>query len=320
VASSGIYRVEVLGFSPAERALFASTFALSARRARQFEAFHAQGPMDCPDLYLVDADDMGAMVDLMARDPSAVRPAILIGRDAQGTEWPLIERPIRWTRLFAELDQSVESATAAKLAVAHSDRSFVGNVMPRVRKTQLDMEFGSTNLDLPANDELEDGLYQKTLDLTQLADYEAGRGPRIGPGVQSLNEGVLVVDTDPLQRQFVASRLVPFGLFVDPAESPEQALAMLDFKRYAVMVVNTALPHIDGFTLCRLIKARSGQAPGVLLVSAKGSSLDRMRARLVGCDALLSIPIDEDRLVAAVARFLPQTAEDEWVRSQVMAP
>lgn len=320
MASSGYFTVEVLGFTPAERTLFASTFALSARRARQFEAFHPQGAMDRPDVYLVDADDMGAMVDLMARDPSAVRPAILIGRDAQGTEWPLIERPIRWTRLFAELDQAVESAMSAKLAVAHSDRSFVGNVMPTARKSRLDVELGTTNIGAPADDEREDGLYQKTLDLTQLADYEAGRGPSIAPGVQAVNEGVLVVDVDPLQRQFIASRLVPFGLFVDPAESAEQAFAMLDFKRYAVVVANTALPHIDGFTFCKLVKARSGQPPGVLLVSSKGSSFDRMRARLAGCDALLSAPIDEDRLVASVARFLPQTSDDEWVRSQVVAP
>lgn len=317
-AGSAVCQVQVFGFTPAERTLLASTFALSARRARRFIEWHADSSRDAPDLFLADADDMSAMVDLMTCGPSAVRPAVLVGKDEQGTGWPLIERPMRWTRLFAELDRAADSALVAKLELAHSDRSFVGTVMPPGGK-HLDLEFGATNIGV--SPEVEDPMFQKTIDLEQLAQYQAGLGPSMGPGVRSINEGLLVVDTDPVRRQLIASRLVPFGLYVDPAESADQAFAMLDHRRYAIAIVATTLPHVDGFTLCKLIKARGvAPTPAVILLTPRNSSIDRMRARLAGSDALLMAPIDEDVLIASVARFLPQTSEDDWVRSQVLVP
>lgn len=317
-AGTVVCHVQVFGFTAAERTLLASTFALSARRARRFVAWDVDSSQDAPDLFLADADDMSAMVDLMTCGPSAVRPAILVGKDAQGTDWPLIERPMRWTRLFSELDYAADSALAAKLELAHSDRSFVGTVMPSGGK-HLDLEFGATNIGVSLD--AEDPTFQKTIDLEQLNQYQAGLGPSMGPGVRSINEGVLVVDTDPVRRQLIASRLVPFGLFVDPAESADQAFAMLDHRRYAIAIVATTLPHVDGFTLCKLIKARGvTQSPAVILLTPRNSSIDRMRARLAASDALLMSPIDEDALIASVARFLPQTSEDDWVRSQVLVP
>lgn len=316
-----LYSVEVIGFTPEDRALFTSTFALSARRERQFRRFEAGKTGEQPDLYLVDADSMSAMVELMTREPSPVRPAILVGRDAQGTDWPLVERPIKWTRLFAALDDSVDRAYAARLALARSDKSFVGTMVPGGKgKKPYDINLGTTNIDVGELAEAEDD-FHGTMAFDELAALAAS-GPRMmGDRRIDVTEGVLVVDDDPRDRQYVATRLLPFSLFVDPAENAEQAIAMLDHKRYQVVLIDIVMPSIDGFTLCKLIKARRGEdVPAVVLVNPRESSLDRMRAKMAGCDAYLTKPFDDDLLIATVAKFLPQTADDEWVTSQIMAP
>jgi two-component system cell cycle response regulator len=314
------YSVEVIGFTPEDRALFTSTFALSARRERQFQRFDAKKGGEQPDLYLVDADNMSSMVELMTREPSPVRPAILVGRDAQGMDWPLVERPIKWTRLFAALDDSVDRAYAARLALARSDKSFVGTMVPEGREGRYDIDLGATTTNMGELQDAEDD-FHGTMAFDELAAL-AATGPRmIGDRRIDVTEGVLVVDDDARDRQYVATRLLPFSLFVDPAENAEQAIAMLDHKQYLVVLIDIVMPAVDGFTLCKLIKARRGEdVPAVVLVNPRESSLDRMRAKMAGCDAYLTKPFDDDLLIATVAKFLPQTADDEWVTSQIMAP
>ena len=109
------YSVDLIGFSTADRTVFASTFALSQRRPIRY--LHHLESATRPDLYLVDADDLKAMVEFAARSPDAMHPAILIGADTHGTQWPCVARPIRWMKLFELLDRSVELAEQARRTV-----------------------------------------------------------------------------------------------------------------------------------------------------------------------------------------------------------
>lgn len=307
-----VFRVEVLGFGADEIAMIASTFALSARRALVYIDFQPETRHDQPDVYLVDSDDMSAMLELMSREPTLVRPAILVGNDAQGTQWPLLERPIRWSKLFSELDKAIETAQQAKLQVAHSDQSFVGNVMPRKRSTpsldfNLDQNDSLTDASSTDEDDDEDPLFQRTLHQSQLEEYALLRpdGTRT-----PLEEAVLVIDTQAQTRQMVVQTLLPFGLFADPAENVGQALSMLDFKSYTLIVIGPHLTDEDGFAFCKrlktmphLLKAR------IILIGGRNGSFDRMRARFSGCDAYLSLPLDEDKLIAAIAKLLPDASK-----------
>lgn len=296
------FRVQILGFSAEETAMITSTFALSARRATKYETYQSESLQDRPDLYLVDSDMMTAMLELMTLEPNTVRPALLVGQDRQGTEWPLIERPIRWSRLLGELDQSVELATQAKLRVAHSDQSFIGNVMPRRQTSKgLDLDLNETGLTL--EDESEELNFQHTLHESQLAEYALIRQP--GNSEDEMAEGVLVLDADAQIRQLVAHTLLPFGLLVDPAESSDQAISMLAFKPYSVLLIGPNLSIGDNFAFCKQIKSTPAmQALKVILIGSKNASFDRMRARFSGCDAYVALPLDEDKLISSVAKLL----------------
>lgn len=115
------FSVEVVGFTPADRTVFASAFALSQRRAYGY-VHHRDYPRR-PDLFLVDADDLRAMVLLSALHPMPTHPAILIGSDSHGLRWPRLERPIRWLQLLEALDRLVDAGADARESYSAEARS-----------------------------------------------------------------------------------------------------------------------------------------------------------------------------------------------------
>jgi two-component system cell cycle response regulator len=67
------------------------------------------------------------------------------------------------------------------------------------------------------------------------------------------------------------------------------------------------MPGMDGYEVCKQIKAAAGTIPptAVVLLTSKSSPLDKLRGNLSGCDAYLTKPVAEDELLATIARFLP---------------
>ncbi|HEU4622083.1 MAG TPA: hypothetical protein VFS42_07645 [Burkholderiaceae bacterium] len=115
------FSVVVVGFSPADRTVVASAFALSQRRTYQY-VLHDDHPRR-PDLYLADADDLLAIVKLDALKPTPTHPALLIGGESHGLSWPRVERPVRWLPLLEALDNMVEGGSGAREAYGERARS-----------------------------------------------------------------------------------------------------------------------------------------------------------------------------------------------------
>ncbi|MDB5855989.1 MAG: response regulator [Herminiimonas sp.] len=258
--------LEMVGFPEIERNLFNTTFRLTARRA--FSYAEAATPDERPDIYLINADNAHAVQLLKSLSPNQHAPAVMIGRELDGIAWPLVERPIRWMRLFDQMDLVMRSA-----------------LLERARR----------NLALaPAWDG---------------ATLRRARDPRppapvVAPGKPV--ESVLVVDDSATVRAFLSAKLTPFRFNVDFAVDGESAVAMTRSRAYTCVLLDIMMPGIDGYEVCKEIKAvEGGGAPAVVLLSGKSSSLDKLRGNLSGCDAYLTKPVAEDELLATIARFLP---------------
>ncbi len=120
-------------------------------------------------------------------------------------------------------------------------------------------------------------------------------------------DSVLVVDDSPTVRQFMQGKLAPFGFNVDFAASGEQAIGLTAEKAYTVVFLDVVLPGVDGYQVCKLVKSKKREikGPAVVMLTSKGSPFDKIRGTMAGCDAYLTKPIDEDKLLAAIAKFLP---------------
>ena len=120
--------------------------------------------------------------------------------------------------------------------------------------------------------------------------------------------GVLVVDPNKDVLRFMANHLVRFGFAVRLVRSGEEALNLRAERPFKYVFLELALPGIDGFQTCKLIKQRSfndGQcAPRVVMVTGRDGRIDRLRARLSGCDAFLSKPLQHDALMGVISEHV----------------
>ena len=279
IKQKDVYSVEVIGFSQTELMALASVFELSSRRVPKFARHNAAGGPS--DILLVDANDMEAFKLLQERNASGQIPTILIGDSNRGTNWPVLPRPIRWMRLFQAFDAAV-SAPSAEAAVKPAEVSAPPKAATAVQNAAPAPIAGTP----PAK--------------------PAGAAPSIPQAQNPGADWVLVVDDNQTVREFMKSKLAAFSFNVDYAESGEQAIGFTGQKHYACIFLDVVMPGIDGYQVCKLIKSnRSAQKTAVVMLTSKDSPFDKIRGSMSGCDAYLTKPVDEEKLLETIAKFLP---------------
>ncbi|HTN93178.1 MAG TPA: response regulator [Gallionella sp.] len=274
------YSVEVIGFSQTELMALASVFELSSRRVPKFARHNAPGTP--ADILLVDANDMEAVRQLLERNASGQTPTILIGDSNRGTNWPVLPRPIRWMKLFQAFDSAVAAPSAEPLA-----KPAEVSAPPKVAAA-----------------------VQAGTPVTPAPEVPAAKAAGVASGAwQAQNpraDWVLVVDDNQTVREFMKSKLAAFSFNVDYAESGEQAIGFTGQKHYACIFLDVVMPGIDGYQVCKLIKSnRSAQKTAVVMLTSKDSPFDKIRGSMSGCDAYLTKPVDEEKLLETIAKFLP---------------
>ncbi len=116
---------------------------------------------------------------------------------------------------------------------------------------------------------------------------------------------VLVVEDDRETRQFYTETLTRHGFAVDQAHNGNQALTKALESLPDLVLMDIAVPGIDGIELCRRLRAdaRTQQVP-VLAVTGYDDRAYPDRVRLAGANHVLSKPCDPDVLVAETRRLL----------------
>jgi two-component system cell cycle response regulator DivK len=116
---------------------------------------------------------------------------------------------------------------------------------------------------------------------------------------------VLVVDDFQDAREMYAECLDQSGFRVAQAESGDEAVAKALALQPALIVMDLALPGMDGWTATRTIKtdARTSRIPVVALTGHARSDASSA-AHEAGCDAFLTKPCLPDEMVQIVRRML----------------
>ena len=115
---------------------------------------------------------------------------------------------------------------------------------------------------------------------------------------------VLVVEDDPEINELVGAyaRLAGFGYRA--ALNGDAAFSELRRQAPAVIVLDLMLPDLDGFEICRRIKAEpTTRGVPVIILTALDNEKSRQRAREVGADEYLTKPFDPDRLMRSLNQF-----------------
>lgn len=120
---------------------------------------------------------------------------------------------------------------------------------------------------------------------------------------------LLVVDDDDEIRELLCDYLSDAGYAVLPAADGEQMRQQLARHKVDLVVLDVMLPGEDGLSLCRQLQAQPGLA--VIMLSAKGSTFDRIIGLEVGADDYLAKPFEPRELIARIKAVLrrPQRLE-----------
>ncbi len=390
------YSVEVIGFNQTERIVLSSIFGLSARRSPKFLQHHTIAYS--PDIFLIDAADASAVELYRERNAMGKVPAIMIGDTNHGTGWPVLPRPLQWTRMFKAFDLAIEPmlgtppaapppnpnagampnftappavapsgvatpapsasmppsaapapayATAAPAAPSALIKNAEGpqdpGTQPMVKVVAPAPVYDDRTL--PADRTIP---YDRNTDFDRTVPTpvspatlfeRAGVAPAAAPqpivpsipqrGDVTMNispptrptpppapvattpvDWVLVVDDNQTVREFMKSKLAPFGFNVDYAETGEQAVGFTGQKHYTCVFLDVIMPGIDGYQVCKLIKSKKSiiGKTAVVMLTSKGSPFDKIRGAMAGCDAYLTKPVNEEKLLETIVKFIPTHA------------
>lgn len=111
---------------------------------------------------------------------------------------------------------------------------------------------------------------------------------------------ILVLEDEESIRGFVVINLKRAGYEVVEASSGEQALERLaEHPDVSVALLDIMLPDIDGFEVCRRIRA-TNMTIGIIMLTARTQELDKVTGLMTGADDYVTKPFSPTELIARI--------------------
>ena len=131
-------------------------------------------------------------------------------------------------------------------------------------------------------------------------------------GYRGERRALLIVDDTTENRAVLRDVIAPIGFEVIEAEDGAQALRLAGERRPALIVMDVAMPGMDGYEVTRRLRQDPALKGVVILASsASVSEVEVQRSKAAGCDDFLPKPVQIDALLAQIARHLGL----EWIRA-----
>ena len=111
---------------------------------------------------------------------------------------------------------------------------------------------------------------------------------------------VLVLEDEANIRSFIVINLRRAGYEVVEAESGEEALTKLKAQKdIRVALLDVMLPGIDGFEVCRRLRANDATI-GIIMLTARSQEMDKVTGLMTGADDYVTKPFSPAELTARV--------------------
>ena len=118
-----------------------------------------------------------------------------------------------------------------------------------------------------------------------------------------MNELILLVDDEPSIIQLARLYLEREGFRIQSANDGESALEVVTRAQPALVVLDVMLPKLDGFEVCRRLRA-SNSSTAILMLTARDEDIDKILGLELGADDYLTKPFNPRELVARVKAIL----------------
>ncbi len=122
---------------------------------------------------------------------------------------------------------------------------------------------------------------------------------------------VLVLEDESSIRSFVVINLKRSGYEPVEAETGEQALERLkENPDIRVALLDVMLPDIDGFEVCRRIRASDSKI-GIIMLTAKSQEMDKVTGLMTGADDYVTKPFSPAELTARIDALYRRTGGEK---------
>jgi DNA-binding response OmpR family regulator len=134
----------------------------------------------------------------------------------------------------------------------------------------------------------------------------------------AMGKHILVVEDDPGIRAIIIQTLTKADFRVTALESGERVTAVMAAGDVDLALVDIQLPDTDGLTLTRQI--RENYPAGVIIVSSRSDTIDRIVGLEVGADDYLPKPFEPRELLARVHSVLRRMEAQRQARTEEARP
>jgi len=130
---------------------------------------------------------------------------------------------------------------------------------------------------------------------------------------------VLIMEDEENIRSFVVINLRRAGYEVLEASTGMQALERLQqHPDVGVAILDIMLPDIDGFEVCRRIRANNKQM-GIIMLTARTQEMDKVTGLMTGADDYVTKPFSPAELTARIDALFRRLGGDNSVTSELLS-
>ncbi len=123
--------------------------------------------------------------------------------------------------------------------------------------------------------------------------------------MESNPKKILLVEDEVNLRELVKARLEQNGYEVAVAGDGYQAIFQARRVKPDLIILDLMIPRLDGYTVCRTLKASSDLAAvPIIMFTARSSPDDMRRGMDMGADAYVTKPFDPATLIAKIEELL----------------
>ncbi len=126
----------------------------------------------------------------------------------------------------------------------------------------------------------------------------------------------LLIDDDEKLASLLTEYCAQYGIDVDAAHLPSIGLKKLQDGAVDVIILDVMLPEMDGFEVCRTIRAAS-EIP-IIMLTARGEVTDRIVGLELGADDYLPKPFEPRELVARLSRLVKRNISTPTVNNLLL--
>jgi len=114
---------------------------------------------------------------------------------------------------------------------------------------------------------------------------------------------VLLVEDEESLNKIIRLNLELEGYEVVSVMDGKKALKTIESQYFDILVLDVMLPEIDGFQICQKVRLQNNDI-GIIIISAKDTSQDRITGLKLGADDYLNKPFDLEELLLRIKKLI----------------